>query len=114
MFEDTVFSGRSFGQMRQAGMDLAVEAAEKRSVAPVLQQLFFEVTQKCNLSCVFCGSKCDLHSSSDELDLDVCRRVLERVKQEFGTDVFIVLTGGEPLLYSRLFDLAAMIDDLGF
>ena len=32
---------------------------ERNARTPQLQQLFLEVTPRCNLSCIHCGSRCD-------------------------------------------------------
>ena len=96
------------------GLSKQKDRFERNAVNPSLQQLFLEVTPRCNLSCAFCGSRCNEHAETEEVPLEAYGKLLKEVKENFGTKVFIVLTGGEPLLRKDLFELAAMIRDEGF
>ena len=87
---------------------------DRNRIEPHLQQLFLEITPRCNLSCIHCGSRCDEHAEVAELDFACLESVLRRVREAFGRRVFVVLTGGEPLLRPDIFDLGSLIGDLGF
>lgn len=84
----------------------AVEAREHR-----LSYLFFEVTRRCNLSCLHCGSDCKSESSLPELSLASWVSLMAYVKQQW--DPFIVVTGGEPLVRRDLPQLTAALGDQG-
>ena len=100
--------------LKRAGLERQRQRFERNIASPTLQQLFLEVTPRCNLSCIHCGSRCDEHALTQEVSLDEYRSVLKRVRDELGTRIFVVLTGGEPLLYRDVFKLGSLIRDLGF
>lgn len=81
---------------------------------PKLKYLFFELTDKCNLSCQHCGSKCT-NRNNTFLPLDVINKTLHSVYSEYGPeDIMICITGGEPLLHPDLFDVIRLAKDMGF
>lgn len=96
------------------GLELSRDRFDRNRQSPLLQQLFLEVTPRCNLSCLHCGSRCDGHAKVDEVSLDEWKRVIDEVKEDFGTSVFIVVTGGEPTLWKDLCELGRYVTDLGF
>lgn len=100
--------------LKLVGLERQRNRFERNIHRPTLQQLFFEVTPRCNLSCVHCGSHCDEHALTDEVALDEFYAILERVREAFGTSVFMVLTGGEPMLRKDIYELGDRIRDLGF
>lgn len=103
-----------FEKEKLAALEIQRQRFLRNSKQPKLQQLFFELTQKCNLNCWHCGSKCDEHQVVEQVAVDKFIEILQEVKENFGTDVFIVLTGGEPLLYADFDKLTKAIHDLGF
>lgn len=58
-----------------------------------LKVAILELTRRCNLSCLHCGSACDSRSAPDELDYDEWRKVIDSLAQ-MKTDK-IVFSGGE-------------------
>lgn len=96
------------------GLERQRRRFERNVRKPTLQQLFLEITPRCNLSCIHCGSKCDEHAQTEEVSLGTYRDLLDRVREAFGTSVFIVLTGGEPMLRSDIYELGTYIRSLGF
>ena len=100
--------------LKLAGLERQRRRFERNAADPTLQQLFLEVTPRCNLSCIHCGSRCDEHALVEEVSLDEYRALLEHVRNAFGTRVFIVLTGGEPMLRSDIYELGSYISCLGF
>lgn len=89
-------------------MDIAVEEHP-------LRQLFWECTQRCNLSCRHCGSDCRRISSVPDMPLEDFTRVLDGIARR--TDphrVFVIVTGGEPLMRQDIAECGAAIYKRGF
>jgi radical SAM protein with 4Fe4S-binding SPASM domain len=66
----------------------------------------WNLTQRCNLECAHCYMSA--FSGADtrgELTTDECRRVIDEIA-EVNPNVFLILTGGEPLLRKDIFDVA--------
>ena len=78
-----------------------------------LKVLFFEVTSKCNAHCEHCGSRCDINSQ-EGISSNLFKKVLLDVKQNFGTDIMLNITGGEPLIRNDLFEITSYAKQLGF
>jgi AdoMet-dependent heme synthase len=67
----------------------------------------WNLTRRCNLECAHCYMSA--HASADtrgELSTDECRRVMDEIAA-VNPDVFLILTGGEPLLRRDIWELAA-------
>ncbi len=81
---------------------------------PKLTYLFVELTDRCNLACLHCGSSCG-GSSGRWIDTPLLLGALETVAEDFEPgSVMICLTGGEPLLHRDFFAIADRIHSLGF
>lgn len=66
--------------------------------ALVLRYLFVEITQRCNLSCLHCGSDCSANPGAGELSVDEWVAFLDTLGSRLDrTQVVLVITGGEPL-----------------
>ncbi|MGP1437060.1 MAG: TIGR04133 family radical SAM/SPASM protein [Phocaeicola sp.] len=64
-----------------------------------LKQLFWECTLRCNLHCRHCGSDCKHIATTPDMPKEDFFKVLDSVKQQFNPHkVFVILTGGEPLM----------------
>lgn len=90
------------------------ELAERRDryrKNPELTWLFFEVTNRCNLRCLHCGSSCT--AGGQDLSAEDVRKVLASVASPDDAPM-ICLTGGEPLLHPHFFDIAATVSGMGF
>lgn len=89
---------------------------EKNMVADhPLQQLFWECTLRCNLHCRHCGSDCKTVAGRQDMPLADFLRVLDSVASR--TDphsVFVVISGGEPLMRDDLETCCAAIYHKGF
>lgn len=72
-----------------------------------LSRVVWEVTSKCNMNCIHCGSDCKCDSKLQELTTAECLSVIEDLS-EVGCKV-IFLSGGEPLLRE---DLGALITSI--
>lgn len=74
----------------------------------------WNLTQRCNLECAHCYLSA--HAGADtggELSTDECRRVIDEIA-EVNPSVFLILTGGEPLLRKDIFELAGYAADKRF
>lgn len=68
------------------------------------------LTNKCNLRCSHCSKSAAL--SNHEMTLENIKRILD---ESFASKVFsIVITGGEPLVHSRITEVIKMIGQYGF
>jgi radical SAM protein with 4Fe4S-binding SPASM domain len=74
-------------------------AAERRPI------VVWNITRRCNLKCIHCYSDSDAREYPGELTWDQCRGVVDDLA-EFGVPG-LLLSGGEPLIHPRFFDLAA-------
>jgi radical SAM protein with 4Fe4S-binding SPASM domain len=83
----------------------------------MVQQVYsvsWNLTQRCNLHCAHCYmSALAGADTSRELSTEECRRVIDEIAA-VNPNVFLILTGGEPLLHKDLFALAARSADKGF
>ncbi len=74
----------------------------------------WNLTKRCNLFCAHCYMSAFSHAdTSHELTTEECRRVMDEIA-EINPDVFLILTGGEPLIRKDIFDLASYGTDKGF
>lgn len=80
-----------------------------------LRQLFWECTLRCNLHCRHCGSDCKVKAGITDMPLQDFLRVLDNISQH--TDphqVFVIVTGGEPLMREDITQCGAAIYKKGF
>ncbi len=73
--------------------------------AASLRLVAWETTRNCNLSCIHCRASATRGPYSGELDTEACLRLLDQIA-EVGRPI-VILTGGEPLLRSDIFEIAA-------
>ncbi len=69
-----------------------------------LRLVAWEVTRRCNLSCVHCRAGSEGGPYEGELDTNKCLEVLAQIGR-VGKPI-VILTGGEPLLRGDIFELA--------
>ena len=80
-----------------------------------LRQLFWECTLRCNVHCRHCGSDCKQLAGIKDMPREDFLRVLDSVAQKCNpNDVFVIITGGEPLLRDDLEIVGREIYDRGF
>src|ERR671915_2549833 len=66
----------------------------------------WNLTQRCNLQCAHCYMSAFAGADTGrELSTAECRRVIDEIA-EVNPNVFLILTGGEPLLRKDIFDVA--------
>jgi radical SAM protein with 4Fe4S-binding SPASM domain len=67
----------------------------------------WNLTRRCNLECAHCYMSASAGADTrGELTTDECRRVIDEIA-EINPNVFLILTGGEPLLRRDIWDIAA-------
>jgi radical SAM protein with 4Fe4S-binding SPASM domain len=74
----------------------------------------WNLTQRCNLECAHCYMSA--HAGADtrgELSTEECRRVIDEIAR-VNPNVFLILTGGEPLLRRDIFEVAGYASGRGF
>ncbi len=76
-----------------------------------LRLVAWEVTRRCNLSCVHCRAAAENHIYKNELDTKACLNLLDQIR-EVGEPI-IILTGGEPLLREDIFEIARYGTEIG-
>src|SRR6266511_976247 len=83
-------------------------------MAPQVYSISWNLTQRCNLHCAHCYMSAFAGAdTAQELSTQECRRVIDEIATA-NPNVFLFLTGGEPLLRKDLFELAACSADKGF
>ena len=74
----------------------------------------WNLTQRCNLECAHCYMSAFAGADTrGELSTAECRRVIDEIA-EVNPNVFLILTGGEPLLRKDLFDIAGYATERRF
>lgn len=80
-----------------------------------LRQLFWECTLRCNLHCRHCGSDCKAISTRKDMPKEDFFRVLNSVAAKTDPSrVFVIISGGEPLMREDLEECCATIYAKGF
>ena len=77
-----------------------------------LRMVAWELTRSCNLACVHCRASAERGPYPGELSTAECLKIMDEIAS-FSKPV-IILTGGEPLLRSDIFDLARYGTSKGF
>jgi MoaA/NifB/PqqE/SkfB family radical SAM enzyme len=78
---------------------------------PELRLVAWETTRNCNLACVHCRASATMGPHEGELGSQEALRLLDQIAA-VGQPI-IILTGGEPLLRSDIYDIARYGTDLG-
>lgn len=89
---------------------------EKNRKEHPLRWVELELTERCPLSCLHCGSDCaSVKEKHAGLDLKTLYGVMQRVASAYDPKgVNVALTGGEPFFRKDFFHIAAMITEMGF
>ncbi len=72
-----------------------------------LRMIAWEITRRCNLACIHCRGSSLNEDYEGELSTDEARSLVDHISDHFSPT--IILTGGEPLMRSDVFDLARYI-----
>ena len=70
-----------------------------------LRLVAWEITRNCNLSCIHCRASATQGPYSGELDTETAFRLIDQIA-DVGSPI-VILTGGEPLLRSDIFEIAS-------
>ncbi len=71
----------------------------------------WNITRRCNLKCIHCYSDSDAREYPGELNWDQCTNVVKDLAG-FGVPA-VLLSGGEPLVHPRFFDIATLAREAG-
>ena len=91
-----------------SGHEAAPASAISWAAAPyTAYSVSWNLTQRCNLECSHCYMSAFAGADTrGELSTDECRRVMDEIAL-VNPNVFLILTGGEPLLRKDIWDIAA-------
>jgi radical SAM protein with 4Fe4S-binding SPASM domain len=78
-----------------------------------LLYLFLEITRRCNLACLHCGSDCKAEGTQKTLTPESWFSIVDYVARAFSKDLVFIITGGEPLVCSFLPELGEKISRSG-
>ena len=78
-----------------------------------LLYLFLEITRRCNLNCLHCGSDCTADSNAPELTTESWLKIIKYIKEKFSEKVVFIITGGEPLVHKDLLKIGNAIKNEG-
>jgi radical SAM protein with 4Fe4S-binding SPASM domain len=76
-----------------------------------LLYLFLEITRKCNLRCLHCGSDCAREEKGKTLTPESWFAIVDYVADHFSKDLIFNITGGEPLTSPFLLELGRKITE---
>lgn len=98
---------------------IALELATKHQSLVVkqheLRHLFWECTLRCNLHCRHCGSDCKQVANVPDMPLQDFLRVLDNIAVQCNPhEVFVIISGGEPLVRPDIVECGRAIYDKGF
>ena len=77
-----------------------------------LDQVYFNLTKKCNLHCVYCYAKAEMTNNLQEMPLKFWNDAVMKLKQ-LNPKASVCFTGGEALLFNGFWELAEKIRDIG-
>ena len=90
--------------MRQRpGTSAAAKAFEERTGIRAPRIVAWEITRSCNLACAHCRAAAHSEPYPGELSLEECKRVVDDIAAI--SDPILILTGGEPLIRSDIWDI---------
>lgn len=96
--------------------ELAYKYIKKLSKQPMLYNLFWETTLRCNARCKHCGSRAGENIDiKDELTTEEIKMTFKSIANKYdASKILINVTGGEPLVREDLFEVMKYTTDLGF
>ena len=95
--------------LKRSQLERLAQHRDQLRKSPHLRWLFFEITDRCNLKCMHCGSNCSAEGSY--LAVDDIKAALRSALRE---KPMICLTGGEPMLHPAFFEIADRVSSMGF
>lgn len=79
-----------------------------------LLYIFWECTTRCTLSCLHCGSDCNVDSNYKDMPFENFQAALNTIPENLRNKIVIAITGGEPLLRKDLAYCGMEIRKMGF
>jgi len=88
----------------------------KRAKKHQLKWLEIEITHRCTLSCLHCGSSCDSTPYYEqELSEQQIISFLQQIDKKYGaTNIMLCFTGGEPLMRQDIYSIIAQATEMGY
>ena len=100
---------------KRIGQELAHQYYKTIEREHPLRQLFWECTLRCNVHCRHCGSDCKRVAGVPDMPGQDFLSVLDSVERRCNPHkVFVIITGGEPLVRDDLEDICSEIYRRGF
>ena len=88
---------------KRIGLELARMMNNNLKREHPLRQLFWESTLRCNVSCRHCGSDCRASAVAPDMPREDFFRVLDSISKKLDPHkVFVIISGGEPLMRDDL------------
>ena len=83
---------------------------------PILYNLFWETTLRCNAKCKHCGSRAGEDCNfKDELNTEEIKNALHSIANKYdASKILLNITGGEPLVRKDLFEVMEFAQNLGY
>jgi len=87
------------GLKKKLGLSLYKQYRKTETKLHILKYLFWEITLRCNLNCLHCGSDCKVDAHVKDMPLNDFLKVVDEISPTVNPNkTLIVLTGGEPLV----------------
>lgn len=96
--------------------EIVYKNKKKLAKKPVLYNLFWETTLRCNAKCKHCGSRAGENTKYvDELTTEEIEKTLKSIADKYdASKILLNITGGEPLLRKDLFEVMEYAVNLGY
>ena len=106
---------RGLSLKKRLGLEIQRKIQQQIVKDHPLYQLFWECTLRCNLHCRHCGSDCKTVAGLPDMPLQDFIRVLDSIaKRTDSRQVFVIITGGEPLMREDIVECCRTIHEHGF
>ena len=102
--------------MKYGHAELTYKKKKELSKNPILYNLFWETTLRCNAKCKHCGSRAGENIEiKDELTTEEIENTFKSIANKYdASKILLNVTGGEPLVRQDLFEVMKYATDLGF
>ncbi|MDD7319320.1 MAG: TIGR04133 family radical SAM/SPASM protein [Prevotella sp.] len=111
----TTINDYKLSTKKRIALELARAIRKSNIIHHPLRQLFWECTLRCNMHCRHCGSDCKKMMEQHEMPREDFFRVLDSVARRTDPkEVFVEITGGEPLMRDDLEECGRGIHERGF
>lgn len=106
---------RGLSLRKRLGLEIQRKMQQQIVADHPLYQLFWECTLRCNLHCRHCGSDCKTVAGQQDMPIEDFTRVLDSIAAKTNhKKVFVIITGGEPLVREDIVECCQAIHDHGF